>query len=91
MIVQWFAELLFKLLTGLLNGIHLPNLPQDVMNTIIEFLGLFSDTSYALYRAFVPSNVIKVGLPILIAVSAFKYIYYFVMWILKKIPAFGIN
>lgn len=91
MIVQWFAEMFYKILTSLLNWINLPHLPDDVMYSISDVLNIISNGGFALFYFFVPNNVIKYGIPILLIITAFKYGYFFVMWILKKIPMVGIE
>lgn len=91
MIIQWFADMFYKVLTGMLNWINLPNLPESLLSSILDYIDMFSETAYGLFRFFVPYNVIKVGIPIVLVVVAFNYGYYFVMWILKKIPVAGIN
>lgn len=91
MIVQWFADMFYKILTSLLGWINLPHLPDDVINTIGEYSTLVLDGGFALFYFFVPHNVIKYGIPILLIITAFKYGYFFVMWILKKIPMVGIE
>ena len=91
MIVQWFAEMFYKILTSLLGWINLPHLPDDITSSINETVVLFSRGGLALFYFFVPHNVIKYGIPILLIITAFKYGYFFVMWILKKIPMVGIE
>lgn len=91
MIIQWFAEMFYKVITGLLGWIHMPNLPSGITETVSEYLLMLNNTAFSLFRLFVPDNIVEIGIPILLAITAFKYGYYFVMWILKKIPAAAIN
>lgn len=91
MIVQWFAEMFYKILTSLLGWINLPHLPDDVINTINEYAALIFEGGFALFYFFVPHNIVTYGIPILLIITAFKYGYFFVMWILKKIPMVGIE
>lgn len=91
MIVQWFADMFYKILTSLLNWINLPHLPDDVINSIMEYAALILEGGFALFYFFVPHNIVTYGIPILLIITAFKYGYFFVMWILKKIPMVGIE
>lgn len=91
MIVQWFAEMFYKILTSLLDWINLPHLPDDVLSSINEMSVLISEGACSLFYFFVPHNIVTVGIPILLIITAFKYGYFFVMWILKKIPMVGIE
>lgn len=90
MIIQWFAEMIYKVLTGMLGWINLPHLPDDVQNGVAAIFDFVYD-GYGLFNFFVPRNLITVGLPILLVITAFKYGYFFVMWIIKKIPVAGIS
>lgn len=90
MIVQKFAEMIFTILTKLLGWIHIPFIPNSVDNMIEQYLDILG-SGIELFYYFIPTNVISFGIPILLAIMAFKYGYYFIMWILKKIPMAGIS
>ena len=91
MIVQWFAQMMYKIVTSLLGWINLPHLPEDIDSSLVSFFTLIGDNAQFIFSYFIPGIVIKVGIPIVLIVTAFKYGYYFVMWILKKIPMIGIS
>lgn len=90
MILQWFADMFYKLLTGLLSWIHLPAMSDDFRN-VFNYIDMIVSNGAAIVNFFIPHNIFTIGFPILIAIIGFKYGYYLVMWILKKIPAVGIN
>lgn len=91
MIIQWLAEMFYKIFTGLLSWINLPSLDPEIKSAAIEYIDMIVASGYALFNFFIPDILVKVGLPIILIVSAFKYGYYFVMWIIKKIPMAGIS
>jgi len=91
MIVQWFADMMYKILTGLFGWINIPNFDDDIINSIYSVIDMIGQNGYALFDFIVPPVVTDVGLPILLVIVAFKYGYYFIIWILKKIPAVGIQ
>lgn len=91
MIIQWLAEMFYKIFTGLLSWINLPSLDPEIKSAAIEYIDMIVASGYALFKFFIPDILVKVGLPIILIVSAFKYGYYFVMWIIKKIPMAGIS
>lgn len=91
MIIQWFAEMFFKVITSLLNWINLPHLNESLFDGVNDYLNLILGDSIAMFNFFVPQNIYKICIPIVLAVTAFKYGYFFVMWILKKIPAAGVS
>lgn len=90
MIIQWFAEMIYKVLTSLLNWINIPLMPETVNDNINEYLTLLFQGGELFYY-FIPTNVISFGIPLLLVIIAFKYGYYFVMWIVKKIPMAGMS
>lgn len=90
MIIQWFADMFYKIFTGLLNWINLPSLPSDFYS-IPDYVNLIIENGASILNFFLPSHVFKVCFPIFLAITGFKYGYYLVMWILKKIPAVGIS
>lgn len=90
MILQWFAEMIYKIMTGLLGWINLPQMSDD-FRKIFDYIDLIVSNGTSIANFFIPHNIFTVGFPILIAIIGFKYGYYLVMWILKKIPMASIN
>lgn len=90
MILQWFAEMFYKLFTALLSWINLPSI-ADNLDDVQELFDMIVSNGAAIYRFFVPGSVISVGCVLFLSITGFKYGYYLVLWILKKIPAVGIN
>ncbi len=89
MIVEKFATLFQTIIFKLLNGIHIPRFGyidnfDQVVSIIIEY-----GCNIVLF--FIPATMLKTSLGIAVGIIAFKYGYYLIMWILKKIPAVGIN
>ncbi len=91
MIVQWFAEMFFKVITSLLNWVNLPNLDSNIVDTLQEYILGFLESGLPMIQFFIPSNIYKICIPIVLVITAFKYGYFFVMWILKKIPMAGVS
>lgn len=91
MIIQWFAEMFFKVITGLLNWVNLPHIDPAVINNLSDYLFTCVFVGFDMFTFFVPKNVYTVCIPIVLLVTAFKYGYFFVMWILKKIPMAGVQ
>lgn len=91
MIVQWFADMFYKVLTGLFGWINIPRFDDEIVNSINSVLDMIGENGWALFDFLIPSVVSDVGMPLLLIIISFKYGYYFILWILKKIPAFGIE
>lgn len=91
MIVQWFSDMFYKIMTGLLSWVNLPHLPDNVLNYIEYYFALIMDNGLAILTFFMPMGFVKILIPLVILLSTFEYLYYIVMWVLKKIPAVGIH
>lgn len=77
---------LFKLL---FNWLNIPSL--DDYNVDLSLIDTFLNSGKSLINMFLPWDIVRFGLPILIIVLNAEYIYHFVMWILRKIPMLGID
>ena len=89
MIVQWLANSFYSVITGLLNWINLPTISS--LNDVYAYINLIITNGVDIVKWIIPNNVFTVGFPILIAIVLFKYGYFLVMWILKKIPMASIH
>lgn len=91
MILQWFAEMIYKVITGLLSWVNIPSLDESIITSITTFIDDVIGNGVAIFKLFIPSVLSRVGIPIVLIIVAFKYGYYFVMFILKKIPMASIS
>ncbi len=90
MIIESIMNLFKTMITGVF-GI-LPNIPSlpEMQNTLDSVFDLiFSNAT--LLNLFINVNTIKICVPILLVIWNFDKIYDISMWILKKIPFFGIQ
>lgn len=69
----------------------LPNLPDELINSIYSYLDLIINNGLALIGLFIRPSTILALVPIAIAIANFEYIYRLIMWILKKIPLIDIK
>lgn len=90
MILQWFADMFYKLFNGLLGWIHIPKFTDEQLDPLMQFFD-YLESGMQIFRFFIPKTIYMSALVILLAIVGFKYGYYLIMWILKKIPAVGIN
>lgn len=74
---------IINLLFGLLPNI--PAMPDTLNSYINQFLDLIFNNS-GLVGFFLPMNVVKISLPIVLVIVNFKYIYSLIMWIVRKLP-----
>lgn len=69
----------------------LPNIPTlDIQSTIEEYFSLIFD-NVGLIGIFIRINTLKLLIPVVIVIMNFEHIYKLTLWILKKIPMFGIE
>lgn len=83
-------NVLITIMLGLINLIFswipsLPDVPVQFSSAISNFLDLLFSNS-GLVSFFLPITLVKVALPIAIILFNFKYIYNFVMWLIRKLP-----
>lgn len=89
MLIEKLCDLFFKVFTTLLNFINLPSMPD--LASISNYITMIIDNGAVLVNYFIPKNIFVIGLPLLIIISTFQYVYYFIMWIIHKIPAASIR
>lgn len=68
---------------------ELPGMPTDLLNGCNNFLDLIF-SNIGLLNIFIPINLIKVVIPLVLVIVNFDHIYKFLMWCVRKIP-FNIN
>lgn len=69
---------------------NLPNLPSEIIESMNKFLDLIFG-SVELLGIFVPVILIKAAVPIVILIINFDKVYKAILWVLKKIPVFGVK
>ena len=91
MIIEWLLKAGTLLLTAIFSLLDLlPNMPQTVMNVVD---GIF-DIMYQgvnLASVFIDFNMVKILIPIIIAIINFDKILSLIMFILKKIPFIAVK
>ena len=91
MIIEFLFSLILELFNFILEILpDIPNMPEDLINVLNNFTQLIFDNS-SLVSFFLPMNIVKIAIPLVIVIINFDYIYNAVIWILKKIPMLGIE
>lgn len=91
MIIESICNLFIKFFTGLLKFINIPQIPQDVLASVNSTIDTILERGAELLDLFLPFNIAKVLLLIVLAIEAGTEIYHFVMWVIRKIPMAGIS
>ncbi len=86
-VVNFFTELFQKLLSF----INIPHIPDEIMGHLSGYIDLIFGDGIRLLTLVVPAGIVKYGIPLVLIVISAKYIYYFVMWVIKKIPMAGMS
>lgn len=91
MIILGLLQALSGILISILSLLpDLPQLPDSILSGLNNFLDLIFNNS-GLLGLFIPIPTIKVVVPLIIVIVNFDKIYKLVMWVLKKIPVFGVK
>lgn len=93
MVVEGILNALKSVIFTLFSWIDLPNMSDygTGFEDAFALIGDMLESSQCIINLFLPWNIVKFGLPIVIVVMNFEHIYNFVMWVIKKIPMLGIK
>lgn len=69
---------------------NIPAVPDNISNAVFGFINLIFD-NVGLLGIFLPLTLVKIIIPIWIAVEMFDKIYFLVFWIIRKIPILNIK
>ena len=83
-------NLLITIVLGLINLLFawvpaLPSVPEQFRNSVSSFFDLLFSNS-GLVPFFLPMDVVRIAIPIILILINFKYIYSIFMWLIKKLP-----
>ena len=64
---------------------NIPPVPEEFSSAVSNFFDLiFSNSGFVGF--FLPMNLVKIAIPIVIVLVNFKYVYHIIMWIVRKLP-----
>lgn len=90
MIIKALMDLIKTVLQTLLSFIQIPTFPESWTSAVGSFMDLLFE-NVGMVGVIIPWPVIKLGIPILIAIINMDKIYDAIMWILRKIPMLGMS
>lgn len=88
MIVQKLMMAVYNLFDFLTRGVHLPS---DDTSGFFDIFNIAFDNGLNIFRFFVPQNVLKVCIPIFLGCFAFRILFAFIKFVVKKIPLLNID
>lgn len=90
MIIELLFDFVLTLLEFLFGWVEFPAIPapiEDALYTLLNYISGAMDFVFLI----VPSEIIFVGLPIVLVVENFDKLYSVIMWIVRKIPFLGME
>lgn len=91
MVVMGFLKAVLGALKALFSWINLPAFDDETFNNVLMFLDTLFTNAQELINLFLPWDIVRFGIPVVIIVVNFEHIYDLVMWVLRKIPMLGIE
>jgi len=88
MIITALLKALFAVLKLLITPLNLPTLAA--LDDVQKLLSYITSMAYNLVYLILPRGTVSTLFGILLAVIAARYIYSFIMWVVRKIPG-GMN
>ena len=85
MILKGILDIIFGLLKTLFGWIDLPDMPEVITNVIDQVISYITDGLPVIW-VFFDKQVVTVAFVLVLAIVNFDKIYYFIMWLLKKLP-----
>lgn len=90
MIIKGLFDLLLVLLNLVFGWVTLPPMPSVVDDAVVSLL-TYINAGMGFVWLVVPRDFVLVMGPVVVVLSNFDRLYTVVMWILRKIPFFGIQ
>ena len=88
MVVVALLQMLFAILKFLMTPINLPDLAA--IDDVHQLMSYITGMAYNLVYFILPQGTVSTLFTILLAVIAARYLYSFIMWVIRKIPG-GMN
>ena len=89
-IINNLLNFLYFLMDFLFGWINIPQMPDELVNSINTFLNLIFN-NLSLLGFFIRPITLKILIPLIVFVLNFKYIYKVVIWFIHKIPFIGLG
>jgi len=89
-LIETILNALQRVFFGLFDGINLPPLPDGIV-AAFDYIGTMLGYAQNIISLVIPWSLVKIGLPIILAVELLCLAYQLVMWIIRKIPMAGMS
>lgn len=89
MLFELLCNTIYDIITSLFFWVSIPQF--DSMNAMREIYIMAVTNGVGIFTFFIDGKLVGTGCGLVIAVEGFIQVYYFVMWLLKKIPMLGVK
>lgn len=90
MLIETILNAIQRVFFSLFGSVNLPPLPESIVNAL-RFIGDMLNYAQNMISLFIPWTLVKIGLPIVLAIELFVIGYQLVMWVIRKIPMAGMS
>lgn len=90
MIIELLLTGLFNIFSLLTSPIDIPSIPETVFNGITDFTE-FIVSGVSVLGNYIDLQIASILFSIVLSIDIGLALYHFVMWVIKKIPFFGIS
>ena len=91
MIIEAICDQFIKVFTTLLSFVSIPQVPADVLSSVNSTMDEIIERGSQLIDLFIPYDIAKVLLLIVIVIELVVHVYHFIMWVIRKIPMAGMS
>lgn len=91
MIIEAICDQFIKVFTTLLSFITIPQVPEDVFSSVNSTIDTIISRGAELIDLFIPYDIAKTLLLIVIVIELVIHVYHFIMWVIRKIPMAGMS
>lgn len=90
MLIETILNAIQRVFFSLFGSVNLSPLPESIVNAL-RFIGDMLNYAQNMISLFIPWTLVKVGLPIILAIELFVIGYQLVIWVIRKIPMAGMS
>lgn len=97
MIIEAILNALKGVIFTLFSWLNFPSLAEinsdaaENINAAFTFINEMMFNARTLINLFLPWDIVRFGLPIIIVIMNMEHIYHFIMWVVRKIPMLNVK
>lgn len=91
MIIETICNALYSFVSVLLSWINIPQLDENFLSSFTAVFNLVLDNAKGIISVFIPWQLVRLAIPLVLIMAVVRYGYPLVMWVLRKIPFLNIS